>query len=320
MIMKVGIVLPEAGPQATKENIIQAAKQAEEEGFDSLWVWERHLCPIKPQTPYPNTPDGSFPIEFQNVLDTLETLTFVAANTNKIALGTSVIDMLFHNPVVLARRFATLDVFSEGRAIAGFGIGWLKDEYQAFNIALNDRGKRADEYIRLIKKIWTDDIVEFKGKYYDIPASKIGPKPLQKPHPPIYMGAFSPGAFRRMVKYTNGWIGMIYGTLENFENTINTIRNMANQEKEKKEANNNGSEFKVFLLTYPKVVEEREQNTSKKVDQRPPMTGTIDEIGSDLQRIKDIGVEHIIFGYSFGPIGSDVDKIVDITKQLAKFC
>jgi alkanesulfonate monooxygenase SsuD/methylene tetrahydromethanopterin reductase-like flavin-dependent oxidoreductase (luciferase family) len=139
--MKVGMVLPEAGQQATKENIVQAAKQAEEERFDSLWVWERLLCPVNPQTPYPNTPDGSFPIEFQNVLDTLETLTFVAANTNRIALGTSVIDMLFHNPVVLARRFATLDVLSEGRDVAGFGIGWLKDEYQASNIPLNDRGK-----------------------------------------------------------------------------------------------------------------------------------------------------------------------------------
>jgi alkanesulfonate monooxygenase SsuD/methylene tetrahydromethanopterin reductase-like flavin-dependent oxidoreductase (luciferase family) len=178
--MKVGMVLPEARQQATRENIVQAAKQAEAERVDTLWVWERLLCPINPHTPYPNTPDGSFPIEFQNVLDTLETLTFVAANTNRIILGTSVMDMLFHNPVVLARRFATLDILSEGRAVAGFGIGWLKDEYQASNIPLNDRGKRADEYIQLIKKIWTDDIVEFKGKYYSIPASKIGPKPFQK--------------------------------------------------------------------------------------------------------------------------------------------
>jgi alkanesulfonate monooxygenase SsuD/methylene tetrahydromethanopterin reductase-like flavin-dependent oxidoreductase (luciferase family) len=139
--LKVGLVLPQSGQQATKENVIHAAKQAEEEGFDSLWVWERLLCPTNPQTPYPNTPDGSFPVEFQSVLDTLETLTFVAANTSKIALGTSVVDMLFHNPVVLARRFATLDILSEGRAIAGFGIGWLKDEYQASNIPLNDMVK-----------------------------------------------------------------------------------------------------------------------------------------------------------------------------------
>jgi probable F420-dependent oxidoreductase len=311
--MKVGMVLPEAGQQATRENIVQAAKQAEEEGFDSLWTWERLICPLKPQTPYPLTPDGSLPTEFQNVFDTLETLTFAAANTNKIALGTSVIDMLFHNPVILARRFATLDILSEGRAICGFGIGWLKDEYQASNISLNDRGKRADEYIQLLKQIWTDDIVEFKGQYYNIPASKIGPKPLQKPHPPIYMGAFSPKAFRRIVKYANGWIGMIAGTLENFENTMNTIKDMANRE-----ANKDVNMFKVILLTYPKVIED--SSSSKKEDQRPPMTGTIDEIGTDIKRIKDMGVEHIIFGYSFLPKGNDVNNMISITKQLSKFC
>jgi alkanesulfonate monooxygenase SsuD/methylene tetrahydromethanopterin reductase-like flavin-dependent oxidoreductase (luciferase family) len=129
--LKVGVSLPQAGQQATRENVIQMAKNAESEGFDSLWVFERLLWPINPQTPYGGTPDGSLPIEYQNILDPLETLTFVAANTNKIALGTSVMDMLFHNPVVLARRFATLDVLSEGRSIAGFGIGWwLKDEYK----------------------------------------------------------------------------------------------------------------------------------------------------------------------------------------------
>ena len=308
------MVLPEAGQQATKENIVKAAKQAEEEGFDSLWVWERLLCPIEPQTPYPLTPDGSLPTEFQNVFDTLETLTFAAANTNKISLGTSVIDMLFHNPVILARRFATLDILSKGRAICGFGIGWLKDEYQASNISLKDRGKRADEYIQLLKKIWTDDVVEFKGQYYNIPASKIGPKPLQKPHLPIYMGAFSPKAFGRAVKYADGWIGMIAGTLENFEDTMNTIKDMANREANRKD----GNMFKVILLTYPKVIED--SSSSKKEDQRPPMTGTIDEVGGDIKRIKDMGVEHIIFGYSFLPKGNDVNNMISITKQLSQFC
>ena len=93
--MKVGLVLPQAGQQATRENVIQMAKNAESEGFDSLWVFERLLWPINPQTPYVATPDGSLPIEYQIMLDPLETLTYVAANTNKIALGTSVIDMLF---------------------------------------------------------------------------------------------------------------------------------------------------------------------------------------------------------------------------------
>ena len=188
-------------------------------------------------------------------------------------------------------------------------VAWLITS----NISLKDRGKRADEYIQLLKKIWTDDVVEFKGQYYSIPASKIGPKPLQKPHPPIYMGAFSPKAFRRIVKYTNGWIGMIAGTLENFENTMNTIKDMANRE-----ANKDGDMFKVILLTYPKVIED--SSSSKKEDQRPPMTGTIDEIGTDVKRIKNMRVEHIIFGYSFLPKGNDVNNMISITKQLSKFC
>jgi hypothetical protein len=100
------------------------------------------------------------------------------------------------------------------------------------------------------------------------------------------------------------------------------ITDMTNQEKEKdnKEARKNRSGFKVILLTYPRVIEERKPNPSKKEDQMPPMTGTIDEIGYDLKRIKNMGVEHVIFGYSFGPIGEDVDKMIDTTKQLSKFC
>jgi alkanesulfonate monooxygenase SsuD/methylene tetrahydromethanopterin reductase-like flavin-dependent oxidoreductase (luciferase family) len=171
--LKVGVTLPQAGQQATRENVIHMAQSAESEGFDSLWVFERLLWPINPQTPYVATPDGSLPIEYQIMLDPIETLTYIAANTNKIALGTSVIDMLFHNPVVLARRFATLDVLSEARTICGLGIGWSKDEYQASNTPFQDRGKRADEFIQALKRIWTEDVVEFKGKYYSIPASKI---------------------------------------------------------------------------------------------------------------------------------------------------
>src|SRR5919201_1785682 len=140
--MKIGITLPHLGPNATKENILKIALDAEKEGLDSIWVVERLLWPLKPHTPYPGAPDGSLPTFYQNVHDPLETLSYVSANTNKIALGTSVIDMLFHNPVILARRFATLDVLSEGRAVCGLGVGWLKDEYQASNIPFEQKGKR----------------------------------------------------------------------------------------------------------------------------------------------------------------------------------
>lgn len=314
--MKVGLVLPQAGQQATRENVIQMAKNAESEGFDSLWVFERLLWPINPQTPYVATPDGSLPIEYQIMLDPLETLTYVAANTNKIALGTSVIDMLFHNPVILARRFATLDILSEGRSIAGFGIGWSKDEYQASNIPFQNRGKRADEFIQVLKRIWTDDVVEFKGKYYSIPASKIGPKPIQKPHPPVYLGGFSPNTFSRIVNYdTNGWLAVVGGPLEYLDNTIKTIKDIANK------ANKDPNKFKVILLAHLNVAldSKSQSTTTTNEDQRFPFTGTIDQIGNDIKRIKQMDIDHIIFGYVFVPIGRDVNKILDLTKQLAKF-
>ena len=314
--MKVGLVLPQAGQQATRENVIQMAKNAESEGFDSLWVFERLLWPINPQTPYVATPDGSLPIEYQIMLDPLETLTYVAANTNKIALGTSVMDMLFHNPVILARRFATLDILSEGRSIAGFGIGWSKDEYQASNIPFQNRGKRADEFIQVLKRIWTDDVVEFKGKYYSIPASKIGPKPIQKPHPPVYLGGFSPNTFSRIVNYdTNGWLAVVGGPLEYLDNTIKTIKDIANK------ANKDPNKFKVILLAHLNVAldSKSQSTTTTNEDQRFPFTGTIDQIGNDIKRIKQMDIDHIIFGYVFVPIGRDVNKILDLTKQLAKF-
>lgn len=311
--MKIGITLPQAGVQATTENIIQTAKTAEQEGFDSLWVFERLLWPVTPQTPYPATPDGSLPVEYQMIFDPLETLSFAAANTNKIALGTSVVDILFHNPVILARRFATLDILSEGRAIAGLGIGWSKDEYQVSNIPFENKGKRADEFIQALKEIWTEDVVEFKGKYYNIPASKIGPKPLQKPHIPIYIGGFSPNTFKRIIDYdTNGWLSLVVGPLEYLENTIKGINDLASK------ANKNPNNFKTVLLTYPNIIDSKNEQPTNE-SQRFPLTGTIDEIGRDIKRIKQMGVDHIIFGYNFLPIGRDIDSVIDKTKELSKF-
>jgi len=309
--MKVGITLPNLGPQATRENVLKLATQAEKEGFDSLWTITRILWPLKPQSAYRATPDGSLPIEYQNVLDPLDVLVYVAANTNNIALGRSVADIFFYTPIMLAKRFATLDVLSQGRVISGLGLGWSKDEYQASNIPFMNRGQRADEFIQVMKKIWTDDIVEFKGKYYDIPASKIDPKPIQKPHIPIYLGGFSPNTFSRIVKYDlNGWLGVVGGPLEYTENFVKAIKEQASQAKK------NPDNFRIIMMTYPNV---KEGESSKNDKNRFPLSGTIDEIGSDIQRVKGMGVDHIIFGYNFLPIGRDVVKMIEISKELSKF-
>lgn len=301
--MKVGLFLPQLGEQATKENVVKLAVGAEKEGFDSLWVLERLLWPIDPQVPYPVTPDGSLPVQYKNVLDNINLLTFVAAKTEKILLGTSVVDMLFHTPVILAKRFATLDVLSEGRVICGLGIGWSKDEYETSNIPFERKGDRADEFLEALKRVWTNDIVEFNGEFYTIPKSIIGPKPLQKPYPPLYLGGFTQKTFQRIAKYANGWIGVVAGPLEYLEGAVNMLK------EEVKKAGKNPSQFKVLALTSPSITEKSEK--------RFPLTGTAEEIGQDFQRMKQIGVEHIIFNFNFSPEGRNIDKVLEIGKKLA---
>lgn len=310
LVMKVGMFLPQVGEYATKENILYIAKESEKEGIDSVWVLDRLLWPLNPQTPYAATPDGTLPVEFQNVLDPLTTLTYVAGVTKQILLGTSIIDMFFQNPVVLAKRFATLDILSEGRTIAGLGIGWSKDEYEVSGVPYKDKGTRADEFLQVLKKIWTDEVVEFKGQFYNIPASKIGPKPLQEPHPPILLGGFSPKTFSRILNYANGWIGVAgFGPLEQLEQVINSLKE--NARKIDKDPSNIG----IYLGSYPNVLESPVSSN----EERSPMTGTIDQIGSDIEQIKTMGTNHIFFGYMSSSICKDMKKMVEVTKLLARF-
>ena len=308
--MKVGMFLPQVGEYATKENILYIAKEAEKEGINSVWVLDRLLWPLNPQTPYAASPDGTLPAEFQNVLDPLTILTYVAGVTKRILLGTSIIDMFFQNPVVLAKRFATLDILSDGRTIAGLGIGWSKDEYEVSGVPYKDKGTRADEFLQVLRKIWTDEVVEFNGQFYKIPASKIGPKPLQEPHPPILLGGFSPKTFSRIVNYANGWIGVAgFGPLEQLEQVINGLRESAR--KVDKDPSNIG----IYIGSYPNVLESPVASNKT----RSPMTGTIEQIGSDIEQIKAMGTNHIFFGYMSPSIRKDMKKMVQVTNKLARF-
>jgi probable F420-dependent oxidoreductase len=308
--MKVGLFLPHVGEHITTENILYIATEAEKEGIDSVWVLDRLLWPINPQTPYVASPDGSLPIVYQNVLDPLTTLTYVAAVTERISLGTSIIDMFFQNPVVLSKRVTALDILSDGRAITGLGIGWSKDEFEVSGIPYKNKGTRADEYLQVLKKIWTDDVVEFKGQFYNIPSSKIGPKPVQEPHPPILLGGFTPRTFSRIVNYANGWIGVAgFGPLEQLEQAINGLKESA------RKADKEPSKVSIYMVSYPNILESAPSSNQD----RMPMTGTIEEIGSDIEHIKAMGTDHIIFGHLFSSLGRDMKKMVEVTMQLARY-
>jgi len=302
--MRLGFALPQIGPVAGPDALVTVAQRAEALGFDSLWVLDRMLCPVNPRTPYPASRDGALPELYKRVLDPLETLTFVAAHTRRAALGTSVLNLPWYPPVLLARRLTTLDILSGGRLRVGFGIGWSLDEYEAAGAPWQERGKRADEIIDALKTIWTTDPVEFQGKYYRIPKSFIGPKPVQKPYPPIYMAAYTPSALKRVAKEANGWfpVGIpLAGVAQMFEG----IKGMAREA---------GRDPAALELVVRANVEFSDTPINK---DRADFTGTLEQIAVDVAETRKLGAAEIVFDVQFS---SDVETVDDIVARMEQLC
>ena len=302
--MRVGISLPQLGPQALPENLVKIARRAEELGYDSVWVLERLLWPIAPKEPYPAAPDGRLPETYQSVLDPIETLTFVAAHTTKVQLGTSVLVLPYHSPIELARRLASLDVLSKGRVLAGVGAGWSRDEFEAAGTPFERRGARCDEFLRAMIEIWTKDPVKFDGEFYHIPESMVGPKPVQKPYPPIYLAGFGQYTFDRAAKFGNGWNPAGIMSFEALEGMIKQFRQTAERAGR--------DNMEVVLRTFTMLFKEPGGSN------RSPMTGSADQIREDTARLRDIGVTHLI--QSPPAIGFDpsatTDQMLTLMEQL----
>ncbi len=304
MTLKIGFSLPHMGSVASAENIAFAARYGESEGFDSLWVIDRILWPSEPQTPYPPSPDGSWPEIYQNVIDPISTLTYVAGLTQRIKLGTGIIDMLYQNPLLLANRLAALDNLSKGRLLLGLGLGHSKDEFDAAGVPFEKRGERADEFLQILNKVWYDDTVEHHGKYYTIPKSVIGPKPFQQKIP-IYLAGFSPKALDRVITSdANGWVGIPQLDYDAFKQ---------GQEQLKKAANEHGRDPQ--SIEYPVLVFPEVSEKSLGSD-RLPMNGSIKQIAQDIHDLEKLGVSHVNLVFDFGSVANDLDKRLSYSKQI----
>ena len=203
--MELGFALPHLGPIATRDNIRQVSIEAERLGYHSLWTNERLLKPVNPKTPYPGNPEGVLDWQYETVFEHLTSLTYASALTERIRLGVSLINLPFHNPVQLAKRIATMDHLSNGRIDIGLGLGWSEDEADVTGTPFATRGRRGAEYIAAMKALWAPDPVEFHGDFVDVPLTEFGPKPVQQPHPPLYMGAFAPVALTRAGRIADGF-------------------------------------------------------------------------------------------------------------------
>jgi probable F420-dependent oxidoreductase len=196
-------MLPVSGIHASPANITTIAQAAERLGYDSLWTYERLLRPMAPMMPGSDGTLERLPEIYRTTFEPLQTLSHVAALTSRITLGTSVINALLHTPVVLARRFATLDQFSGGRVIAGFGQGSVPQEFATANVPWKRRGAGLDDVIAAIRACWGPDPVEYDGRFYAIDASEINPKPTRGDIP-IVIGANSDAGIDRAARIADG--------------------------------------------------------------------------------------------------------------------
>jgi probable F420-dependent oxidoreductase len=187
---------------------LDAAVAADELGFESIWLPEHLVFPVEMRGQLvPGEEHAPVPASTP-VYDACAYLSFIAGRTTRIRLGTFVYLLGIRHPFVGARAFATLDVVSGGRAEVGVGAGWLVNEWEAVGLDPKTRGRRLDEAITVCKRLWTDEVIEHDGEFYDFAPVMFEPKPVQKPHPPVLVGGESDRALARAARLGDGWIGM----------------------------------------------------------------------------------------------------------------
>ena len=275
-----GIGLPHYGRHASPEAIARVATEAERLGFDSLWVQDRLLRPTNPRDQYGG---GPWPESHATVYDPIESLTYAAAKTRRIKLGTSVVDALFYAPVILARRFATLDRLSRGRVLAGLGQGWSRDEFETSNVSIKRRGRGFEEFVAALRAVWGPDPVTFSGEFYRIPESRIGPKPVQPGGPPVILGAYARQAVERAARIADGFMPVVgtWTKLESLRETIDLFRDAA------RAAGRNPHEMHV-VLRINAVISEKPAK-----EPRALLAGSVQQVADDLSEFAKIGANHM---------------------------
>jgi probable F420-dependent oxidoreductase len=278
--IKIGVHLPVAGREASPEAIARLAQEAERVGLDSVWSWDRHLRPTVPiAMGGAGGPVMDAPETFATVYDPIEVLTYVAATTTRITLGTSVLDSLFQGPVILARRLATLDRLSAGRLVVGIGQGWMEQEFVAAGVSMKRRGAGFEEHTRAMQAVWGPDPVRFDGRFYQIPESDIGPKPVRPGGPTLLVGAGAPTAVERAARLGAGLTLVIFDWDIALE-TIKTFRAAATV------AGRDPATLPIMLQVNGNVTEES-------LDERGPLLGSPEQVADDLEQAAALGVQHV---------------------------
>ena len=201
--MEIGISIPRIPDVPGLKRFVEMAETL---GFESVLAGDHIVLPTAGTNQYPYTADGSFSRpSSEPFLETMTLLGYLAAFTDRIKLGSTVIILPYRNPVVQAKMFASLDVLTGGRIICGVGVGWLEKEFEILGLDYHQRGAMTDEFLGIMQALWSQSNPEFHGKYYDIDGIQFEPKPIQQPAIPVWVGGHTKAALRRTAKYGSCW-------------------------------------------------------------------------------------------------------------------
>ena len=269
-----GICVTNYGDVTSAEAIIGTAKLAEEAGFDSVWVSDHVVVPPTFGSIYGNS-----------FMDPFICLSYAAAETQRVKLGTTVVVVPYRNPLVQAKMLATLDVLSGGRVIFGVGVGWDEEEFKALGVPFNERGKLTDEYLEIMKVLWNAETPSFQGRKYSFSEVAFEPKPLQRPYIPIWVGGNGAPAFRRAVRIGTAWHpdSLPLGELEE---KYESMRQFALQQG-----------MPVPALTHRMYLRPKDINPQPMATPQAAFEGTRKELVAHIGQYANLPIEHMVFEF-----------------------
>lgn len=274
---------------AQSGDLAEVARQAEALGFDSLWIPEHPVIPVARQTPFPGARDGALPDHYNRWADPFIALTVVAAATKRIKLGTGICLLPERDPLVTAKVIASLDLYSGGRVILGVGAGWLKEETEVMGARFGSRWKRMRETVEAMRVLWTQREAAYEGELMRFPAVRCEPKPVQRPYPPVLLGAHGPKALERVARTYDGWFPLVH-SVSAFERDMVTLRKLT------QEAGRNPDALQVTVIVDPD-------------DGGPSL--------DDMKRLRDAGASRLVlFSQKIGTDAAD-GQALEILKRLA---
>jgi probable F420-dependent oxidoreductase len=311
--MRYGFYLPTRGGTATPDALETLVRRGESLGFSSVMIADHIVFPTVITSKYPYTVDGVFPGQ-GDALDQLALMAFVAGHTSTLRMVTSVMILPYRNPVVTAKALATIDVLSRGRVTVGVGVGWLREEFEAVGAApFEHRGAVTDEYIRIFKLLWTQSPASFSGKFYRFDALRCLPQPVQKPHPPIWIGGHSRAALRRVARLGDGWhpVGAnpaVPLRAEELSASLDELRRLTEAE---------GRDPGALTISYKAPIYDADRPVAGGPDRRP-FSGAGGQIVEDVATFSRLGVSELIFDFRSETLSESLDRMERFATTIIK--